>query len=363
MDIGIVGGGINGLCCAWALVQDGHQVTLFERDRIMQATSRASSKLLHGGIRYLENGQFRLVRESLYERDVWLSMVPHLAEPLPIIYPKFLNGKRSRLTLDMGFRLYGLLSGSSTLPSSAWLTNNEVHEKIPELNITGLQGGYRYYDVQMDDYLLGNWVAEQCRSLGVQIIEQTPVRSVSAQGTLILADGTEKRFDRVVNVAGPWAEKLLITSKIPSRYHLDLVRGSHLIIARSCSHALILEVPDERRIFFVLPWKGKTLLGTTEVRQQLDDVIECSQKETQYLIEAYNHYFISQISDVDVVDTFVGLRPLLRSAANPGKASREYAIQKNGKLLTVFGGKWTTSRALANKVQASITIPMQAHSR
>ena len=125
-----------------------------------------------------------------------------------------------------------------------------------------------------------------------------------------------------------------------------------MIIARSCSHALILEMPDARRIFFVLPWKGQTLLGTTEVRQQLDDVIECSQKEKQYLIDAYNHYFISRISDRDVVESFAGIRPLLRSAVNPGKASREYAIQQNEKLVTVFGGKWTTSRALANKVQS-----------
>ncbi|MBV5329556.1 MAG: FAD-dependent oxidoreductase [Chlorobium sp.] len=352
MDIGIVGGGINGLCCAWALAEDGHCVTLFERDTIMQATSRTSSKLLHGGIRYLENGQFRLVREALHEREAWLSMIPDLVKPLPIIFPKFQNSKRSRLVLDMGFMLYGLFSGSSTLPSSEWLTNIDVQEKVPELSITGLQGGYRYYDVQMDDHLLGNWVAEQCRTLAVQIREQTPIRSVSAQGTLILDDGTQKRFDRVLNVAGPWAEKLLTDSKIHSRHHLDLVRGSHLIIDRLCGHALILEVPDERRIFFVLPWKGKTLIGTTEVRQQLDDAIECNQEEKQYLIDAYNHYFNRRISDVDVVDTFAGLRPLLRSAADPDKVSREYAIQKNEKLITVFGGKWTTARALAKKVKA-----------
>ena len=318
----------------------------------MQATSKASSKLLHGGIRYLENGQFRLVREALHERDLWLALVPHLVKPLPIIYPKYQCGKRSKLMLDIGFRLYELLSGSTKLPSSAWLTKKEVQEKIPELDSIGLQGGYRYYDVQMDDYLLGSWVAGQCQTLGVQIQELSQVMSVSTKGTLILADGVEKRFDRVLNVAGPWSEKLLTLSNIPSRHHLDFVRGSHLIIARSCSHALILEMPDARRIFFVLPWKGQTLLGTTEVRQQLDDVIECSQKEKQYLIDAYNHYFISRISDRDVVESFAGIRPLLRSAVNPGKASREYAIQQNEKLVTVFGGKWTTSRALANKVQS-----------
>jgi glycerol-3-phosphate dehydrogenase len=117
---------------------------------------------------------------------------------------------------------------------------------------------------------------------------------------------------------------------------------------------MILEVPDEKRIIFVLPWQGQTLLGTTEVRQKLDDAIECSQEEKQYLIHAYNHYFNRKISDVDIVGSFAGLRPLLRSSANPRKASREYGIQKNEKLVTVFGGKWTTSRALSHKVKAAI---------
>ncbi len=350
MHIGIVGGGINGLCAAWSFAQDGHQVTLFERDSIMQATSRASSKLLHGGIRYLETGQFRLVREALIERDEWLLIMPELTNPLPIIYPKYKTGKRSRLMLGIGFGLYDRLAGASILPAAQWLDRNAVLQRLPELQSSGLEGGYCYYDAQMDDYLLGQWVAKQSAELGVQICEGSMVMSVSPVGKLTLANGTELQFDRILNIAGPWAERLLETSGIRSKYHLDLVRGSHLLVDRYCPHAIILEVPNESRIIFVLPWKGKMLIGTTEVCQEIDKAVVCSEDEKQYLINVYNHYYLRNMSIADITETFAGLRPLLSFRANPSRASREYAFQQNKNLVTVFGGKWTTSRALARKI-------------
>jgi len=232
MNIGIIGGGINGLSCAWTIAQDGHNVTLYERDTIMQATSSVSSKLLHGGIRYLENGQFRLVREALHERDAWLKLVPGLVKPLPFIYPQYHQGQRPGWMLKIGFGLYGLLSGRSILPSSQWLNAQEVENKVPDLQRKGLQGGYLYYDAQMDDYQLGQWVATQFRTFGVQIHEQTSVQTIATDGTLTLDNGTTKKFDRLLNVTGPWAEHLLQASNIQPRHHLDLIRGSHIIIDR-----------------------------------------------------------------------------------------------------------------------------------
>jgi len=354
MQIGVIGGGINGLCCAWLLAQDGHQVTLFERDRVMQATSRASSKLLHGGVRYLEHGQFRLVREALLERKAWLAIAPELTSILPIIYPKYREGKRSRWMLGLGFGLYKYMAETSTLPLSCWIDRAGVLNNVPGLRSGGLDGGFLYHDVQMDDYRLGLWVAAQCREAGVTIYEHVEVGSVSCNGTMRLSDGDEKIFDRLLNVAGPWAEHLLLKSNIIPTYRLDLVRGSHLIIDRPCTSALILEVPTDRRIFFVLPWKGKMLIGTTEVRQLLGANPVCSDEETHYLLNAYNHYITPKITEIDIVDTFAGLRPLLRSDANPSRASREYAIQKDQNLLTVYGGKWTTARSLARKVKECI---------
>jgi len=157
--------------------------------------------------------------------------------------------------------------------------------------------------------------------------------------------------DRVINVGEPWSVTLLENSGIPSPYRLDPVRGSHLVLERKCPQAYLLEVPDERRIFFVLPWKGKTLVGTTEVRQHADAPVECSASERDYLVEAYNHYTTAPLDVGSVNSDFSGLRPLLYSASDPNKATREYALERNGQLLNVFWGKWTTSLALARKVQ------------
>lgn len=156
----------------------------------------------------------------------------------------------------------------------------------------------------------------------------------------------------VVNAAGPWALRLLQESGIDSPYELDLVRGSHLLLEQPCKQAYLLEAPNDRRIFFVLPWQGNTLVGTTEVRQAFNEPITCSTEEQSYLMNAWAHYFRG--TQPKVIDTFAGLRPLLRTAQDPTKATREYAIHRTNKLVTVFGGKWTTALALANKVTTAI---------
>lgn len=349
MRVAVVGGGINGLCCAWRLSQAGHAVSLFERNRVMKQTSCASSKLLHGGLRYLETGQFRLVREALRERDRWLRTAPRLTRPLPMILPCYDGGRRPRWRLKAGLALYGLLAGRSGLRPSRWLSAREIAGSAPSLRTLGLKGGYLFFDGQMDDYALGLWVASRCRDAGVSIGEGCEVRRVSPAGELLLADGRDLVFDRIVNVAGPWARQLLESSEIESRYTLDLVRGSHLVVDKRCSHAFLLEVPGETRIFFVLPWKGRTLIGTTEVRQTLGEPVICRDEEKAYLIDAYNHYFESGLQDADICETFAGIRPLLYSAKRPTCASRDYALQRDHKLVSVFGGKWTTALALAEK--------------
>jgi len=348
MDIGIIGGGINGLCCAWQLSKQGNKVSLYERDKIMNATSSASSKLLHGGLRYLENREFRLVREALRERDAWIRLVPDIARPIRLVMPIYRNALRQGWMISAGLFLYNYLAGSSLLRKARHLSSMDILQYDPQLRQTGLLEGYEFYDGQMDDFVLGQWVSEQAGMHGASIFEKTLVLSVDTDGGITIAGGKSTRHDLVINVAGPWAQQLLQHSSISTPYRLDLVRGSHLVIAEPCSQAYLLEVPGERRIFFVLPWKGKTLLGTTEVRQKLDDPILCSSGEQKYLLEAYRYYF--PMSHPEVIESFAGLRPLLKSAKDPSKATREYAIHRNGKLITVFGGKWTTAMALAEKV-------------
>lgn len=352
MKLAVVGGGINGLSSAWQLALAGHQVSLFERHQLMAATSSASSKLLHGGLRYLEQGEFRLVREALQERRWWLKKAPQLTRRLPILYPIYTDSRRARWQLKIGLWLYDTFAGRKGIGRHRWLNPQQTLRCSPQLKAEGLTGAYLFFDGQMDDQKLGLWMAAQCSKAGVQLFENSPVLQLSADGRVLLGSGWQQ-FDRVINVAGPWSQQLLQQSGLPEQ-PLDLVRGSHLLLPPISRYGHMLEVPAETRIVFVLPYQGKTLLGTTEVRQQLDEAIVCSPAEQAYLLKVYNHYFRPAAGNSTVLADFAGVRPLLAGSANASKASREYQLNWQGKLLTVSGGKWTTARALGKQVSQAV---------
>lgn len=349
--IAVIGAGINGLCTGWELAKAGHAVTIFERDQAVSQTSQASSKLLHGGLRYLENLEFRLVRESLQERRAWVEDAPHIAKPLELLLPIYRYSRRGRWQVKLGLTLYDLLARGSGFPEHKWLSATEVFICCPGLSSDSLIGAFSFWDGQMDDHALGLWVAEQFRQANGTLQEHTSVDKISTEGGVWLKSAGKQNFERIINAAGPWAESLLHSSKISSRYTLDLVRGSHLVLERPCPSAYLLEVPAERRIFFVLPWKSGTLIGTTEVRQDnLNEAIP-TEAETQYLLMAYNNFFTQKASEKDIRESFAGVRPLIRSAQNPSRTTRESVVIRQDKLINVFGGKWTTARALARRVR------------
>ena len=350
MNVGIIGGGVNGLAIAWELLKDGHSVTLFEKNKLMSGTSSVSSKLLHGGLRYLENLEFSLVFEALKERDEWLARGTNLVHPIKIIYPIFKNARRKKWWVGLGVWVYKLMAIRSPLPAPSWIDKNALLSLKPALKKNKLKGGYQFYDAQMEDYSLGCWIAKQAIDLGLVVSEHKEICQVKPNGELIDTMGFVYKYDRVVNVAGPWTEQLLLNSKLLSPFKLDLVRGSHIIVKRSCNQAYMLEVPNEKRIFFVLPWKKNMLIGTTEVRQELNEKVECSEEEISYLINAYNYWMQDNIVRGDVHQSFAGLRPLIKSTNNPSLASREYEITKNKALVSGYGGKWTTCCSLARKV-------------
>lgn len=349
MEIAVVGGGINGLCSAWELARRGHQVDLFERGELLGETSSASSKLLHGGLRYLENGELRLVREALAERRWWLDNASGHATSLALWLPVYAGISRPRWMLRLGLWLYDRLAGSGNIADHRWYGRREVLARCPDLRPEGLRGAFLFHDGQMDDQALGEWVSNQARAAGVRVHTGCGVERISEQGWLESA-GSRRQFDRIVNATGPWAVRLLEQSALGSRVQLDQVRGSHILFDRPLDVGFLLQVPGERRVFFVLPYRGRTLVGTTEVRQTLDEPIACSKQEIDYLLGAYNAHFSAPRAHADVAETFAGLRPLIRSAEDPSKATREYLIERRGALVNVFGGKWTTARALGRAV-------------
>jgi glycerol-3-phosphate dehydrogenase len=350
MKVAVIGGGINGVMTAWAFAQRGDSVDLFEKDQLMSATSRSSSKMLHGGLRYLEHGHLGLVREALHERSWWIRQAPHLASPLELLVPIYRNGERAKWLVGVGVKLYDLLAMGSGFPRSRWYGADEVVERFPGLKRDELLGAYGYWDARMDDYQLGMWAAEKARQAGVSIHEQTAVVRIDPVTGGVDTAKSSTCYDRVINVAGPWVQKLLASSVITSDYRLDLVRGSHIVIPGKLKQGCVIQVPGEKRILFVLPYGENTLVGTTEVSQVDPDQCAPSDQEIDYLITNYNRWFCTGVVRRDIIESFAGIRPIVASKRDFSAASRESVVERQGRLVNVFGGKWTTSRALAKTV-------------
>jgi glycerol-3-phosphate dehydrogenase len=360
MRIAVVGAGINGIMCSLALAQAQHRVHLFDRGAAMEQTSARSTKLLHGGLRYLEHGYLALVREGLRERSWWLQSAPQFAHAVDILLPVYRSSARGRLKLKVGLLAYDWLAGGQRLGWHRWVSRTELAARAPELRADELTGGYLYRDGQMDDYALGSWALARARAAGVVVREHTAVERVSINGQ-VHAAGQSEPFDFIVNAAGPWAGRLLEQSGVTAQHRLDLVRGSHLVVARRFAQGHLLQSPDDGRVCFVLPYKGQLLVGTTEVRQDLEQPVACSDLERAYLKRMFDAHLQPALADAEIVDSFAGLRPLIAGeGASASAASREYALERSGRLLTVFGGKWTTARALGQKVAAAVDAAAHA---
>lgn len=322
---------------------------LFEADQLMSKTSRASTKMLHGGLRYLANFEFAMVRESLQERRWWRSQKTGLVQPIAIVVPIRKRDLGRRILVGLGVKLYDLLALGSRFPRSRWLNQRALRQRFPGLKVDRLSGGWEYWDAQMDDHALGLWAADQARRAGVEILENVRVTRITAQGQLTLAQSghkTPEQFDLIVNAAGPWAEQLLKDSAIPHDHGLTLIRGSHLLVSPTPQTGLALPHRDNRLIFF-LPYQSKGLLGTTEVDQSIDEPIQASSEEIDELRQCYADWFETPLDDREIQGVFSGLRPVVRQMGRSlSAASREAVIEIHGRVVTLWGGKWTTSRQL-----------------
>ena len=361
-DIFIIGGGINGAGIARDASGRGLKVYLAEKGKVGSATSSWSSKLIHGGLRYLENYEFKLVAESLREREVITRIAPKITKPLPFVIPHS-KKLRSKLLIRLGLFLYDNLGGKTKIPKSSKINFNKKYKNILQSKFVD---GFQYYDVQVDDKKLVEMNIGDSIKMGATILEDTKVIDAKRNENFweITLDNNDIVKSKIlINAAGPWInETVNNVLKINTNKSIRLVRGSHIITKKLYEEDVAFTLQnDDNRIVFVIPYKEEfSLIGTTEVDVNTPDNPSISDDEKIYLINSINSHFIKQISQVDIVDTYSGIRPLIEDFKEASKVSRDYVfdlnIQKAGSpLLNIYGGKLTTYRKLSEKVMEELT--------
>lgn len=361
VDLAIVGGGINGVGIARDAAGRGASVVLVEKDDLAAHTSGASSKLIHGGLRYLEQYEFRLVREALREREVLLRIAPHIIRPMTFVLPHEPH-LRPAWMLRAGLALYDRIGGRISLPRSRAIdlcTDPLAAALKPEFT-----RGFAYTDAWVDDARLVVLNARSAHAKGARILTRTrciAARRTGGHWTLELesAGGVRTTLGArvLVNAAGPWTQSFVETAlALPVRGQLKLVKGSHIAVPRRYEgdHAYILQHPDRRVIFMVPYGEHLTAIGTTDIEVDASDVApSISLQEIEYLCAAVSRYARQPVVPRDIVNTWSGVRGLYDDGSdNPAEVTRDYHLLIDAEgppLLSVYGGKLTTYRKMAER--------------
>ena len=360
-DVVVIGAGIQGVGVAQALAAAGHRVCVLEKDRPAAGTSSRSSKLIHGGLRYLETFQLRLVWASLRERATLLKIAPHLVRLVPFHIPVYRGMRRGPFKIRAGLSLYALLGGLrqdarfEKLGRSAW-------DSLDGLQTDGLRAVYRYMDGQTDDAQLCRAVLASACELGTEVRLGAEVISAEAdsQGWTLRYQSKQQVQEihaaAVVNAAGPYVANVVdhLTPKPPHR-SIELVGGSHIELPGAIEAGIYYtEAASDGRAVFTMPWKGRTLVGTTEQPCTQPGNPEPTQREIEYLLEVFAHHFPGRATEV--VDAWAGLRVLPASSGAAFRRSREVILIGNQPrrptLVSIYGGKLTGYRETAQKVEA-----------
>lgn len=386
VDVAIVGAGINGAGTARELSRRGYSVALIDKGDIGSGTSSASSKLLHGGIRYLEHGELKLVFEACQERYYWLKHTPHLAKKQSFLIPIYRHHKRKKWMIHAGILLYGLLAGFRRVGHNKMLSIKETLQRQPGLNPKGLLGSALYYDAQVDDARMCLECALQAESWGAKIYTYHSIESIEKheKGYLLSGKNTLKHKDfsltaeAIFQATGPWTDILNAkwatpskeTQQDPETPPVPLMRpslGSHIITAPFLKDDALLISANDGRVFFAIPWHGQTLIGTTDHPYDGNpDMATLSEADMHYLFENLYTLMPSLPKPLPLLGTFTGVRPLTKDThSSVGTTSREHAFTwLSKKHLCVTGGKYTTfrriSEAAADLVSEKISAPEQS---
>lgn len=365
-DAIIVGAGVNGCGVARDAAMRGLRVLLLDKGDLAAGTTAASTRLIHGGLRYLEHGEFGLVRESLRERETLLRRVaPHLVRPLPLLVPVYAGRRRGRVRLRAGMLAYDLLSSSKSLPRHRMLSGAEARAYAPGLGAEGLRGAALFYDAQVEyAERLAVENALDARAHGAAVttyarVERLLVEGGAARGVVftdLLGGAThEARAGVVLNAAGPWVDEVLEGSSAEGGRLIGGTKGSHVVVRAfdgAPRAAVYAEAFEDGRPFFVVPWDDKLLIGTTDERYAGDlDRVEADGREIEYLLRETNRLLpAARLTRADVLYTYSGVRPLPRVAeGRESGITRRHFIKPSRVrgLFSIVGGKLTTYRALA----------------
>lgn len=363
-DIVIIGAGIHGAGVAQAAAVKGYKVLVLEKASVASGTSSKSSKLIHGGLRYLETAQLSLVRECLTERAILLRNAPDLVSLKPFLIPVYRWTSRRPWKIALGLGLYALLAGQWSQGRFTRIDKTDWSD-LDGLQTQGLQAVFQYYDAQTDDRQLTRAVLESAQKYSAAVSCLSEVTAVSIQKKHCEIEYRDNGGDIhhviancVVNAAGPWVNEVVKKVKplLPIQ-DVDLVQGCHIIIDEPQGEKIYyLESRLDRRAIFVMPWYGKTMIGTTEhLYTDSADKVRPLAEEIDYLLQVYNDYFPSVAGgDRRITDSFAGLRVLPRSGQSAFKRPRETCLVNDvgspHRLVSVYGGKLTAYRATADKV-------------
>ncbi len=366
-DLLVIGGGATGTGVALDAATRGLKVALVERDDFSAGTSSRSTKLIHGGVRYLEQAvlkfdrsQFKLVRDALHERATLLKIAPHLSRPLAILTPLY-----NRIEVPYyrtGLRLYDRLAGKAAIRKSYFVGAKEALQKFPMLKKERLRGGVVYYDGQFDDARMNVSIAVTAHEEGAAISNHVEVTSLLKQnGKLCGATVRDKlngeeweiKAKVVVNACGPFGDAVRKFDDPKALPLLTASSGSHIILDKHFSPpstGLLIPKTDDGRVLFLLPWLGHTLVGTTDHPAPIEPNPHPTTQDIEYMLRQLKRYFALKVEDTHILSSWTGLRPLVSNpkAADTARLSRDHVIHESDSgLVTIAGGKWTTYRKMA----------------
>ncbi len=370
-DVVVIGGGATGVGCALDAATRGLDVLLVERADFGSGTSSKSTKLIHGGVRYLKQGDISLVREALRERAILLRNAPHVVHKQEFIVP--CRNVFEKLYYGIGLKLYDILAGKHSLGKSRFLSKVETIRLLPGIDPKTLSGGISYWDGQFDDTRLLIDMAVTASNYGACLVNYLRVDNLTRDGSgntqIWLSDlidgetiGTNARY--VINATGAFCDSIRKMSDENSKPVVTFARGSHIVLSRNflpSNAAMMIPKTRDGRVLFCIPWLGHVLVGTTDVPCETAEQGELvTDEEIDFLLETAGNYLAKKPTREDILSTFAGVRPLVSRSdtTNTSKLSRshELFIDPNG-LITITGGKWTTYREMAEQtVDAAIIV-------